>query len=60
MAEYRINFLNQADRVFGSRHLEAVSDDHAQEKARLQLRSGIGKGYRIWHGDQLVHSEVYG
>jgi len=56
---YRIVLVNHADVVFSSREINADDDNAARTRARTEFRSGIGKGYQIWDGDRLVHSQVY-
>lgn len=56
---YRIDLVNHADLVFSSHYVKADGDDDVRSRARREFRCGIGKGYRIWDGDRLVHTEVY-
>jgi len=58
MSKYRIDFVTHADRVFHSAEIEARDDEDARRYAK-QLRSGIGKGYRILNNNRLIHTEVY-
>jgi glyoxylase-like metal-dependent hydrolase (beta-lactamase superfamily II) len=59
MGLYRAHFVNHADHIFGVSHFDAEHDEAAIAHARQVFRSGIGKGYEIWHEDRLVHKQTH-
>jgi hypothetical protein len=60
MARYLCMFVDHADEVFGSEFVDAEGDDEAIGQALSIYSNGIGKGYEIWRGDQLVHTHTHG
>jgi hypothetical protein len=59
MPQYEARFITHSDAVFGSTNFEAEHDEAAKSHANRLLRTNIGKGHEIWHGDRLVHREIY-
>jgi hypothetical protein len=59
MPLYSAHFVNHADEIFGVSHFEAEDDDAAISHASQVFRTSIGKGYEIWRGGQLVHTETF-
>jgi hypothetical protein len=59
MALYRAHFLTHGNDIFDVDHFDAEHDEAAINHAVQVFRSGIGKGYEIWHDDRLVHVEIY-
>ena len=59
MSKYRAHFLNHGNSVWRVEHFIAEYDGAAKLHAARNFRSGIGKGYEIWDGERLVHTEVY-
>jgi hypothetical protein len=59
MALYEARFLTHGNEVFGREQFEAEHDDAARDYTNRVLRTPVGKGHEIWHGDRLVHREIY-
>ena len=59
MASYRAHFVTHGAEIFSVDHFEAEHDEQAKSHAANIFRSGIGKGYEIWHDERLVHVETY-
>jgi hypothetical protein len=59
MAKYLVHFLNHGNSVWRVEHFIALNDKAATEHTSQVYRSSVGKGYEIWEGDRLVHTEVY-
>ena len=51
--------MTHGNDVFGVEQFEAEHDEAAKKHANRVLRTNFGKGHEIWHGDRLVHREIY-
>ncbi len=59
MTRYDIRFLNHARSIYGRDEMLCACDEDVIERARQLHRHGIGKGYEIWDGERLVHTEIH-
>lgn len=59
MALYEARFIDHHDKVFATQVFGAQNDDAAKDYAHRMLKTYSCKGHEIWHGDQLVHIEIY-
>lgn len=55
---YRIEFVDHADRIYSVTERWFADDAEAIARSRDLFNSNIGKGYSIWEGARLVHTEV--
>lgn len=56
---YEARFIDHPDEVFATQVFGADHDEAAKAYANRMLRTRFGKGHEIWHGDRLVHKELY-
>jgi hypothetical protein len=56
---YEARFIDHRDEVFSTQTFGAEHDQAARDYAHRMLKTGYGKGHEIWHGDRLVHREIY-
>jgi hypothetical protein len=59
MPNYRAQFMDHADGIFGVKHFEAEHDEAAIKYALDIFPFRVGKGYEIWQGARLVHTKNY-
>jgi hypothetical protein len=59
MALYEARFIDYRYQVFAAQVFGAEHDDAAKAYANRILKTSFGKGHEIWHGDRLVHREIY-
>lgn len=56
MPPYRINYVNHAEKVWGTDIIDCADDAAASQLAERLHVPGIGYGFDLWDGDRLVHS----
>jgi hypothetical protein len=59
MPIYEARFLTHGDDLFSKVRFHAAHDEAAIRYTNVALRTSIGKGHEIWHGDRLGQREIY-